>query len=830
MNSKCVQVFRLPSLLLAAALQVLPIVRAALPAAETAANALAIIFRWGAGMAAALGGVHAVSGASTVITNPLNVNATNGVPFNLRLTTAPDQAHYWEATGLPANLVLTGTSGQTLWQIQGTPAVIGTYTVGLTAKDQATSGAGRTVTATLTIHIFPNGVAPVITNQPTSLVVTQGQAAGLSVGASGSPPLTYFWRNGTNVVSISANPTFTIANAQLADAGSYSVIVSNSAGTATSSPATLTVIASQSPYIIANPTNRAVFTNSSTTFSVTAGGASPLVYQWYFANAPVPGQTSSSYTIGSVQPADVGSYFAVVTNSYGSATSAVATLSLITPPLITASPQSRTNTAGSTASFSVTATSAAPLFYQWLKDGTNLLNGGSITGAQSNVLSMANVQTNQAGNYSVIVSNGAGAVTSQVAVLTVVVSPAAFARLVVQISGSGSVNPNYNGQMLQVGRSYSMTASPGSGYVFVSWSGGVNTNMPTLNFVMQSNLVLRANFVSATVKFPNASYNGLFYEAAGVSQQSSGFFMARITSGGGYSAKMILDGRSYSLSGQFTPRGNATNSISRPLMNPVTLELAIASLNTDQITGRVMSGSWTAGLIADRAVFDSQSRPASQAGSYTFVIPGIVGATNTPAGQSYGSVLVDSSGRVRLKGVLADGSKLAQSATLSKSGEWPLYATLYSGAGSVLGWVVFTNQSQSDLGGLVSWIKGQQPSDSFYPMGFDFNLDVTGSRYVAPAPGIRALNVVSGVLALTDGNLSQALTNQITIGGDNHVSSSNPALNMSIKSTSGTFKGRVMSPETGKTIRFGGVLLQKQNMGGGFFTGTNLSGSVYLGQ
>ena len=160
MKSKSVNLVRVPSLVLAAALQVLPIVRAALPTAQATMNVLAIVLRWTSAAAAALGGVQAVSGASTTITNPLNVKATNGIPFSLRLTTAPDQAHYWVASGLPPNLTLTGVSGQTLWRITGTPAVIGTYNVGLTAKDQASSGADRTVRATLVINIVPGRLHP----------------------------------------------------------------------------------------------------------------------------------------------------------------------------------------------------------------------------------------------------------------------------------------------------------------------------------------------------------------------------------------------------------------------------------------------------------------------------------------------------------------------------------------------------------------------------------------------------------------------------------------------------------------------------------------------
>ena len=75
--------------------------------------------------------------------------------------------------------------------------------------------------------------------------------------------------------------------------------------------------------------------------------------------------------------------------------------------------------------FSVTATGSAPLGYRWQKDGANLSNGGRISGATSNVLTIAATTTNDAGGYSVVVSNTVGSLTSSAATLTVLV-PATF--------------------------------------------------------------------------------------------------------------------------------------------------------------------------------------------------------------------------------------------------------------------------------------------------------------------------------------------------------------------------------------------------------------------
>ncbi|MGD0016745.1 MAG: immunoglobulin domain-containing protein [Verrucomicrobiia bacterium] len=92
-------------------------------------------------------------------------------------------------------------------------------------------------------------------------------------------------------------------------------------------------------------------------------------------------------------------------------------------PMITSQPQSLTVTNGNPAAFSVTASGIAPLIYQWQKDGTNLVNGGNVSGATTNTLTLSTTTTNDDGNYTVIITNTYGSVTSSVATLTVLSVP-----------------------------------------------------------------------------------------------------------------------------------------------------------------------------------------------------------------------------------------------------------------------------------------------------------------------------------------------------------------------------------------------------------------------
>jgi glucose/arabinose dehydrogenase len=95
--------------------------------------------------------------------------------------------------------------------------------------------------------VYNNTTVPFITNQPHDLAIAEGEAATFSVTALGSTPLTYQWqKNGVNILG-ATNPTFMINNAVPADNGEYRVIVSNSSGDATSTDATLSVIANALP-------------------------------------------------------------------------------------------------------------------------------------------------------------------------------------------------------------------------------------------------------------------------------------------------------------------------------------------------------------------------------------------------------------------------------------------------------------------------------------------------------------------------------------------------------------------------------------------------------
>ena len=261
--------------------------------------------------------------------------------------------------------------------------------------------------ATSQVAVLTVLTPPSIDTHPTNATVIPGNAINLSVAASGSGPLTYQWYfNRTNLLAGQNDTNFTVANAQSVDAGLYSVVVSNMAGTATSRLATVTVLV---PPSIENPTGNLALQAGTTAFmSVTVHGSLPITYQWRKDNAPLAGQTGPFFMIPSVAPSDAGLYEITLSNAAGSGTFAVSVLTVLVPPSITAQPSDVVVAPGATATFRVTAQGTGPLTYQWWFNQTNLLAGQ--TGPELNITAAA---ARNEGLYRVVASNSVNTATSR---------------------------------------------------------------------------------------------------------------------------------------------------------------------------------------------------------------------------------------------------------------------------------------------------------------------------------------------------------------------------------------------------------------------------------
>src|SRR5262249_52307377 len=150
------------------------------------------------------------------------------------------------------------------------------------------------------------------------------------------------------------------------------------------------------------------------------------------ASGSVIGVNSNVLTLVSVSAGSGGGYSVIVTNASGVVTSSIAALTVVFPPSIVTQPTNEDILVGGTAIFTASASGALPLTYQWRKGGTNLNNGGNVTGATSNTLTLTAVTPGDSGNYTLFVTNVYGSTTSSVASLTVDQAPTITLPLVAQ--------------------------------------------------------------------------------------------------------------------------------------------------------------------------------------------------------------------------------------------------------------------------------------------------------------------------------------------------------------------------------------------------------------
>jgi hypothetical protein len=206
----------------------------------------------------------------------------------------------------------------------------------LTKREQHLGGAAFFLAVALalwgcaaTTYPLSKTAAPAFTSQPASQTVTVGQSAAFSVTVTGTAPLTYQWqKNNANISGAMAASYTTPATVSGDNGVTFRVVVTNSAGSATSNSATLTVTASSvGPSITTQPANQTVTVGQTATFSVVAAGTAPLTYQWQKNSANISGAISSSYSTPATVSGDNGATFRViVTNPVTNITSNSASL------------------------------------------------------------------------------------------------------------------------------------------------------------------------------------------------------------------------------------------------------------------------------------------------------------------------------------------------------------------------------------------------------------------------------------------------------------------------------------------------------------------------
>ncbi|NPV63084.1 MAG: hypothetical protein HPY61_10750 [Methanotrichaceae archaeon] len=266
-------------------------------------------------------------------------------------------------------------------------------------------------TASLTVDVGPSIILP-----PESQVVCEGSDVVFAVKASGSAPLSYQWLMDGAEIPGADSTFYEISNVSAGSAGRYSVIVSNRCGQAESCAATLNI--ASRPYIVVQPGCQVVCEGEEVTFCVQASGAEPLSYQWKKDGVDIEGASSDCYLISCATAGDAGIYSVAISNGCGQVESGRASLVVNFGPQILVQPVSQVACSGTTVTFSVQAGGTGPLSYQWTKDGVE------IPDAIAETYTIAGLEVDDAGSYSVIVQNSCGEASSEPAFLTVGLKPA----------------------------------------------------------------------------------------------------------------------------------------------------------------------------------------------------------------------------------------------------------------------------------------------------------------------------------------------------------------------------------------------------------------------
>ncbi len=564
------------------------------------------------------------------------------------------------------------------------------------------------------------------------------------------------------------------------------------------------------------------------TLTVLAGGSPPFSYQWYSNDVAIAGATGPNLVLHAVDNTFIATYSVTVQNLAGQtndSTVLAVVAEQIVPTLAITAPKPNqkwsndvfvvTGTAGDNAA--VTNVSCRINGGDWINAaGTTSWSVAMPTPPGTNVAEA--FATDSSGNHSS---------TGKVSFVRIAID-----QLKVQMVGLGTMAPNLSNKVLIVGSANVIKVTPAPGYVFSNWVNGITlavlTNGPTLSFTMSSNLVLQANLVTNPFVAPAGAFNGLFSATEPRQQDKSGWFTFTLKNTGSGSGSLKIGTKPYSFTSTFDLSGYASNSVKYGT-NTLSLTMHLNLPQGDTITGAISNGAtWGAPFTAYRQI--SVGAASAFTNSYTLLILGTNGDDALPEGAGSATVTVDSTGKAKILGTLADAAAINQTVPISKDGDLAFYSAAYSGLGSIYGWLKFINTNPPNyVGGVVSWIKPAQTTSKAYTNGFNFETMATGEAWTPPAAGSRALEISNSIVVFEESGIL-GFTNNVYLTLNNTVTNASAnKLTFTFAPKSGLFSGSVTVPGTTQSILFKGAMLQDDNEGFGSFVNSNHIGSVSFG-
>lgn len=393
-------------------------------------------------------GTQSVGSASASQT----VTVTNENKRSVKIVRASNSVGQFSFSGPSLPVVLTTGQSYTA-TVTFNPSAAQTYSgvVVLTRANGQTisiplSGTGS---GTTTPSTPPSGaVAPTISSQPASAKIVAGQTAIFNVAATGTAPIKYQWKRNGAMIAGANSSTYTTPAVTTADNNAtFAAVVSNTAGSATSSAATLTVSAAAvAPTITTQPASQTISSGKTATFTVAATGTGPLMYQWAKGGVAISGANAASYTT----PAETaGAQFTVtVANTAGTVTSNPATLTV------------------SAASTLILNSSASSLNFGNVNMSSSSNQSVTLTNGGNSNITISNVTVSGAGFNASGVSSGLILTPGQSAALTATFAPAAAGSA----KGSISVASNATNSPDSIALSGTGVVAAVTHSVALSWS------------------------------------------------------------------------------------------------------------------------------------------------------------------------------------------------------------------------------------------------------------------------------------------------------------------------------------------------------------------------
>jgi uncharacterized repeat protein (TIGR01451 family) len=359
-------------------------------------------------------------GTTNSATLTINQNAFVANP-PLSLTNCPGTSATFSVTAggtgpfsyqwLKNGLVLSGETNSNLILPVVSAADAATYTV------VVTGACGNSVSSDAVLVLNSN-VA--LVRSPVDLTNCPGGSATFATLVRGTGPFSYQWFKAGNPLTGQTYRSLTLGPLSTEDAGTYSVVVSGACGDPATASARLTV---NTPTSADGPVSQTVCPGAALSLSTAAHGTGPFSYQWIKDGKPLPGATTSSWSIPNATVLDEGTYVVTIAGTCNAVTN---TATLTVNPPTTATPLAdQTLCFGDTATFSTTPAGTGPFTFIWKKNGLLLAD------QSRDSLVIAHLKAADAGTYAVEVSGLCSSVTNsaKLAVESIgLVSPATFAN------------------------------------------------------------------------------------------------------------------------------------------------------------------------------------------------------------------------------------------------------------------------------------------------------------------------------------------------------------------------------------------------------------------